>query len=82
MPIIKNHFEIFLVALKKQGNGIVESKVGLGIFNKDQFTRICQLNVSCGRCSQASVSGIVSKVDSSCEKPIWICNSNFMALVV
>jgi hypothetical protein len=29
MTIIKNHFEVFLVAAKKQINGIIESKVGL-----------------------------------------------------
>jgi hypothetical protein len=29
MTIIKNHFEDFLVTSKKQGNGIIESKVGL-----------------------------------------------------
>jgi hypothetical protein len=29
MTIIKNHFEVFLVPSKKQGNGIIESKVGL-----------------------------------------------------
>jgi hypothetical protein len=56
MTIIKNHFEVFLVTSKKHGNGIIESKVGLSIFNKGQFTHICQLNVSCG---QDSVSGIV-----------------------
>jgi hypothetical protein len=27
MTIIKNHFEVFLVTSKKQGNGIIESKV-------------------------------------------------------
>jgi hypothetical protein len=53
MSSIKNHFEVFLVTLKKQGNGIIESKV---IFKKGQFTHICQLNVSCG---QDSMSGIV-----------------------
>jgi hypothetical protein len=52
-----NDFEVFLVISKKQGNGIIESKVGLySIFNKGQFTDICQLNVSCG---QDSVFGIV-----------------------
>jgi hypothetical protein len=56
MTIIKNHFEVFILTSKKQGNGIIESKVGLGIFNKGQFTHICQLNVSYG---QDSVSGIV-----------------------
>jgi hypothetical protein len=56
VTIIKNHFEVFPVTSKKQGNGIIESKVGLGIFIKGQFTHICQLNVSCG---QDSVSGIV-----------------------
>jgi hypothetical protein len=29
MTIIKNHCEVFLVTSKKQGNGIIESKVGL-----------------------------------------------------
>jgi hypothetical protein len=29
MTIIKNHFEVFLVTSKNQGNGIIESKVGL-----------------------------------------------------
>jgi hypothetical protein len=53
MTIIKNHFEVFLVTSKKQGNGIIEAQVGL---YKGQFTHICQLNVSCG---QDSVSGIV-----------------------
>jgi hypothetical protein len=56
MTIIKNHFEVFLVTSKKQGNGIIESKVGLYVFNKGQFTHICQLNVNCG---QDSVSRIV-----------------------
>jgi hypothetical protein len=55
MSIIKNHFEVFLVTSKKQGNGIIKVKSGV-IFNKGQFTHICQLNVSCG---QDSVSGIV-----------------------
>jgi uncharacterized protein (AIM24 family) len=29
MTIIKDHFEVFLVTLKKQGNVTIESKVGL-----------------------------------------------------
>jgi hypothetical protein len=29
MTIIKNHFEVFLVTSKKQGNGIIDSKFGL-----------------------------------------------------
>jgi hypothetical protein len=29
MTIIKNHFEVFLVTSKKQGSGIIESKVWL-----------------------------------------------------
>jgi hypothetical protein len=29
MTVIKNHFEVFLVTSKKQGNGIIESKGGL-----------------------------------------------------
>jgi hypothetical protein len=56
MTTIKNHFEVFIVTSKKQGNSIIESKVRLYLFNKGQFTHICQLNVSCG---QDSVSGIV-----------------------
>jgi hypothetical protein len=54
MTIIKNPFEVFLVTSKKRGNGTVKSWV---IFNKGQFTHICQLNVSCGH---DSMSGIVS----------------------
>jgi hypothetical protein len=50
MTIIKNRFEVFILTSKKQGNGIIESKVGL------YSTHICQLNVSYG---QDSVSGIV-----------------------
>jgi hypothetical protein len=59
MTIIKNHFEVFLLTSKKQGNGIIESKVGLYIFNKGQFTQICQLNVSY---AQDSMSGIVKGI--------------------
>jgi hypothetical protein len=29
MTVIKNHFEVFLMTSKKNGNDIVESKVGL-----------------------------------------------------
>jgi hypothetical protein len=29
MTIIKNHFEVFILTSKKQGNGTIESKVGL-----------------------------------------------------
>jgi hypothetical protein len=29
MTVIKNHFEVFILASRKQGNGIIESKVGL-----------------------------------------------------
>jgi hypothetical protein len=53
MAIIKNHFEVLILTSKKQGNGIIESKVGL---YSGQFTHICQLNVSY---CQDSVSGIV-----------------------
>jgi hypothetical protein len=57
MTIIKNHFEVLLVTSKKQGNGIIESKVGLyQVIFKGQFAHICQLNVSCG---QDSVFGTV-----------------------
>jgi hypothetical protein len=27
--MFKNHFEVFILTTKKQGNGIIESKVGL-----------------------------------------------------
>jgi hypothetical protein len=57
MTIIKNHFEVFLVTSKKQGNGIIESKVGLYSIKASSHTYICQLNVSRG---QDSVFGIVS----------------------
>jgi hypothetical protein len=54
MTIIKNHFEVFILTSKKHGNAYrVKSWV---IFNKGQFTHICQLNVSYG---QDFVSGIV-----------------------
>jgi hypothetical protein len=42
MTIIKNHFEVLLVTSKKQGNGIIESKVGLYSIKP---VPICQLNV-------------------------------------
>jgi hypothetical protein len=29
MTVIKNHFEVFLMTSKKQGNGSIESKSGL-----------------------------------------------------
>jgi hypothetical protein len=29
MTITKNHFEVFILTSKKQGNGIIQSKVGL-----------------------------------------------------
>jgi hypothetical protein len=60
MTIIKNHFEDFLVTSKKQGNGIIESKVGLYSRKASSHICICQLNVSRG---QDSVSGIVLTVD-------------------
>jgi hypothetical protein len=60
MIIIKNYFEVFLVTSKKQGNDIIESKLkSRVIFNKGQFTHICQLNVSCG---QDSVTAIVPRI--------------------
>jgi hypothetical protein len=34
MTVIKNHFEVFLMTSKKQGSGIIESKVGLYSFTK------------------------------------------------
>jgi hypothetical protein len=58
MRIIKNHFEVFILTSKKQGNAYrVKSWV---IFSKGQFTHICRLNVNYG---QDSVSGIVSLLD-------------------
>jgi hypothetical protein len=33
-------------------------------------------------CTEVSQATTQRKVDSSCKKPIWICNSNFMALFV
>jgi hypothetical protein len=42
MTIIKNHFEVFLVTSKKQGNGIIESKVGL--YSIKASSHICQSN--------------------------------------
>jgi hypothetical protein len=45
MTIIKNHFEVFIVTSKKQGNSIIESKVGLYSIKASsygQFTHICQ----------------------------------------
>jgi hypothetical protein len=46
MRIIKNHFEVFILTSKKQGNAYrVKSWV---IFNKGQFTHICRLNVNYG----------------------------------
>jgi hypothetical protein len=56
MTVIKNHFEIFLVTSKKQGNGVIESKVGLYSTKATSHIPTCQLNVSCG---QDYVSGIV-----------------------
>jgi hypothetical protein len=53
MTIIKNHFEVFLVTLKKQGNGIIESKVGLYSIKASSH-----IFVSCG---QDSMSGIIHK---------------------
>jgi hypothetical protein len=57
MTIIKNRFEVFILTSKKQGNGIIESKVGL--YSIKVSTHICQLNVSYG---QDSVSGIVGTI--------------------
>jgi hypothetical protein len=59
MTIIKNYFEVFLVTSKKTGEWHYRVKSWV-IFNKGQFTHICQLNVSGGRgCGQDSISGIV-----------------------
>jgi hypothetical protein len=42
MTIIKNHFEVFIVTSKKQGNSIIDYRVkSWVIFNKGQFTHIC-----------------------------------------
>jgi hypothetical protein len=55
MTVIKNHFEVFFCDIKKAWKWHYRVKSWV-IFNKGQFTHICQLNVSCG---QDSVSGIV-----------------------
>jgi hypothetical protein len=39
MTIIKNHFEVFILTSKKQGNGIIESKVGL-YYDQDSVSGI------------------------------------------
>jgi hypothetical protein len=44
---------------KKQGNGIIESKVGLYSIKTNSHIHICQLNVSCG---QDSMSAIVHEI--------------------
>jgi hypothetical protein len=55
MTIIKNNFESFYSDIKKARKCHYRVKSWV-IFNKGQFTHICQLNVSYG---QDSVSGIV-----------------------
>jgi hypothetical protein len=53
MTVIKNHFEVFLMTSKKQGNGIIESKIGL-------YSVHTYLSVKCQLWpSKDSVSGIV-----------------------
>jgi hypothetical protein len=52
MTVIKNHFSC---DIKKAGKWHYRVKSWV-IFNKGQFTHVCQLNVSCG---QDSVSGRV-----------------------
>jgi hypothetical protein len=55
MTTIKNHFEVFLMTSKKQGKGIIESKVGLYSIKASSH-----IFVSCG---QDSMSGIVRPND-------------------
>jgi hypothetical protein len=55
MTIIKNHIEVFILTSKKARKWHYRVKSWV-IFNKGQFTHICQLNVSYG---QDSVFGIV-----------------------
>jgi hypothetical protein len=44
MIIIKNHFEVFILTSKKQGNGIIESKVGLFLIKASSHISVkCQL---------------------------------------
>jgi hypothetical protein len=57
--MIKNHFEVFLVTSKKQGNGIIESKVGLYSIKTSSHIFV--------NCVQDSVSGIVLH--------IWVASS-------
>jgi hypothetical protein len=71
MTFIKNHFEVFLVTSKKAGKWHYRVKSWV-IFNKGQFTHICQLNVSCGTYGQDSMSGIVH---------YCIANSKFLVLL-
>jgi hypothetical protein len=61
--VIKNHFEVFIVTSKKQYR--VKSWV---IFNKGQFTHICQLNVSCGQDSMPGIVQLISKLSSTPQK--------------
>jgi hypothetical protein len=64
MTIIKNPFEVFLVTSKKQGNGIIESKVGLYSIKASSHICICQLNVSCGQDSMSGIVKYVPKVET------------------
>jgi hypothetical protein len=45
MTIIKNHIEVFLVTSKKQGNGIIESKVGLYSIKASSHISSDQINL-------------------------------------
>jgi hypothetical protein len=45
MTIIKNHFEVFILTSKKQGNGIIESKVGLYSIKASSHIFVSQMSV-------------------------------------
>jgi hypothetical protein len=45
MTVIKNHFEVFLVTSKKQGNGIIESKVGLYSIKASSHIFVSEMSV-------------------------------------
>jgi hypothetical protein len=63
MTIIENHFFV-VVTSKKQGNGIIESKLYIIYYI---YIIFCQLNVSCGQDSVTAIVllNILDKVVSS-----------------
>jgi hypothetical protein len=43
--MIKSHFEVFRVTSKKQGNGIIESKVGLHSIKASSHIFVSEMSV-------------------------------------